>query len=196
MCVVVNKISAQRSTLGVKKRAMCLFLFGILLSKVYAPPGPPPAITVQPLDQTVQEQGTAVFTVTATSGTTLSYQWYFNDKKIFHASSSVLAIDDVTMADAGIYYVTVKNTSGTVTSSNAVLTVIRTPLQFTSATMATNGLTILLSGPTDSTYVILASANLKDWTPIATNAAPTGSAKFTDTTVTNRSLRFYKAIVR
>jgi uncharacterized repeat protein (TIGR01451 family) len=196
MCVAVNKISAQRLTLGVKKRAMCLFLFGILLSKVYAPPGPPPAITVQPLDQTVQEQGTAVFVVEATSGTTISYAWYFNGKRIPTANSSVLGIDNVTLADAGIYYVTVRNSSGTVTSSNAVLTVLSAPLKFTSASMTTNGFTILLSGPAGSNYVILASANLKDWTPVSTNAAPTGSATFTDTTATNRSLRFYKAAVR
>jgi hypothetical protein len=175
---------------------MCLLLFGILVSKVCAGSGPPPVITVQPLNQTVQEKDTAVFVVLATSSTALSYQWYFDDKKIVHATTSILAIDNTTMADAGMYYVIVKNASGTVTSSNAVLTVLSTPLQFTSATMATNGFSILLSGPAGSNYVVLASTNLKEWTPISTNSAPAGSVTYTDTTVTNHSLRFYKAMVR
>src|ERR1035437_6961762 len=38
--------------------------------------GPPPIITAQPLDTNVVYGGTATFTVTASSGTTLSYQWY------------------------------------------------------------------------------------------------------------------------
>ena len=51
---------------------LCLFLCAVFPASTFA--GPPPVITVQPLDQTVPYGGTAVFAVLATSGTTLSYQ--------------------------------------------------------------------------------------------------------------------------
>jgi hypothetical protein len=177
---------------------MCLFLFGILMSKVYAGVGPPPVITVQPLDQTVQKGDGVSFTVVATSTTVMTYKWYVNGSVYggYGNSSSTITISNAQTANAGVYSVQVKNAGGTVTSSNAVLTVISAPLKYTSAGMATNGFTIVLSGPTGSNYVILASTNLKDWTPISTNAAPTGSVTYTDTTITNHSLRFYKATMR
>jgi hypothetical protein len=198
MCIVVNQISARRLTLGVRKRAMCLLLFGILVSKVYAPVGPPPVITVQPLDQTVQKGDSVSFTVVATSSTLITYKWYFNGSLLngFGQGSPTITFTNVQTANAGVYSVEVKNAGGKVMSADAVLTVLDAPLQCASAKMGTNGFTILLSGPTGSTYVILASTNLMDWTPISTNAAPTGSVTFTDTTATNHSFRYYKAMVR
>jgi hypothetical protein len=198
MCIILNKISAHWVTTDVLKRAMCLLLFGILVSDVYAGVGPPPVINVHPLDQTVQKGDSVSFTVVATSTTAMTYKWYFNGNVFtgYGQGDPTITVTNVQTANAGVYSVEVKNAGGKVTSSNAVLTVTSAPLQFTSASMATNGFTILLSGPTGLNYVVLASTNLSDWTPISTNAAPTGSVTYTDTTVTNYILRYYKAMVR
>jgi len=160
--------------------------------------GPPPVITVQPLDQTVQKGDTASFTVVATSTTLKTYKWYFNGNVLngYGQGSPTITFTNVQTVNAGVYSVEVKNAGGKVMSANAVLTVIDPPLKCTSARMATNGFSFLLSGPTGSNYVILASTNLKNWTPISTNAAPTGSVTFTDTTTTNHGFRYYKAMVR
>jgi large repetitive protein len=198
MYVVVNTIGAHQLILGVQKRAMCLLLFGILVSKVYAGAGPPPVITVQPLDQTVQEGDSVSFTVTATSATLITYKWYFNENLVngYGQGTATITITNTQAVHAGVYSVEVKNAGGKTMSSNAVLTVVSAPFKYTSASMTTNGFTMALSGPSGSNYVILASTNLKDWTPIFTNAAPAGRMTFTDTTATNRSSRFYKAMLR
>jgi len=47
-----------------------------------------------------------------------------------------------------------------------------------------------------STYVILASTDLANWTPIATNVANTGTVVFTDTSSSNYPVRFYRAMVQ
>ena len=174
---------------------MCLLLFGMLVPKVYAPVGPPPVITVQPLDRTVQEGDNVSFTVIASSATLITFKWYFDGKVCngFGNGSPTLTISNVQPADAGAYAVEVKNAGGKVMSSNAVLTVRRAPLKCTSAAMATNGFTLSWSGPAGSNFVILTSTNLKDWTPLATNSAPSGSVSFTDPSVTNHPVRLYRA---
>ena len=70
-----------------------------------------------------------------------------------------------------------------------------TPLTLGAAGMTTNGFKLQITGPAPATYIIFASANLRDWTPISTNAAPTGTVEFTDTTAAGRPQRWYQAIV-
>ena len=110
-----------------KTALLCLFLCSLLPARSFAAPSP--VITVQPLDQTVINGGTAIFTVTATSGTALSYQWYKDGPLIFNESlagqiSSSLTLSNVGDPDVGQYYVQVRNAGGTVTSRKASLTVV------------------------------------------------------------------------
>jgi hypothetical protein len=62
--------------------------------------------------------------------------------------------------------------------------------------MTTNGFTFQLSVSVGQTYVILATTNLQDWTPISTNVALTGNVVVTDPAATNCSRRFYRAMVQ
>ena len=93
------------------------------------------------------------------------------------------------------------------TSNSAVTTVIltiidttavvtNTPLTLASTGMTTNGFVLQLSGPVGGTYVILASPDLKNWTPISTNVAPSGTVDFTDTTATSRPIQYYRAVLQ
>ena len=59
--------------------------------------------------------------------------------------------------------------------------------------MTENGFRLQLTGPDDSTYVILASTNATNWTPIATNRVTTGGLVFTDTDAVKYPTRFYRA---
>ena len=104
----------------------------LLLCCLFAPApsfgaGPPPVITSQPVSQSVPIQGTVSLQVTATSGTTLSYQWHLGAQKAKYGTSSTLTLTNVQSTDAGNYYVIVSNSGGTVTSSNATLTVVPPP---------------------------------------------------------------------
>jgi RecA/RadA recombinase len=84
----------------------------------------PPVITVQPSNETVQVDGTAMFSVTATGTAPLSYQWSVNGASISNATGSTLALTNVQLSQSGnVYSVTVSNGGGSAYSSNAVLTV-------------------------------------------------------------------------
>ncbi|MGA2173571.1 MAG: immunoglobulin domain-containing protein [Verrucomicrobiota bacterium] len=110
-----------------QKAAVCLLLSGLLLAWPCAAIGPPPVITVQPLNQTVLFQGTATFSVTASSGTTMTYQWRKNGANVGGATSSSYTIADAQATDQASYSVKIVNGGGSVTSSNATLTVLFPP---------------------------------------------------------------------
>src|ERR1039458_9912386 len=110
-----------------KQAAICLLLPALLLLPRPCSATPPPVITVQPLSQTVQILGSVTFTVTASSGTTMSYQWSKNSATIAGATLSSYTIATVQTTDAGTYSVKVTNAKGSVTSSAATLTVLAAP---------------------------------------------------------------------
>src|SRR5579859_4571368 len=89
--------------------------------------GPPPVITVQPSSQNAPLLGIVTFSVTASSGTTMSYQWYQNGVAIAGATSSSYTILTVLGTDAGNYCVKVSNAGGWVMSNNATLNVQAPP---------------------------------------------------------------------
>ena len=86
-------------------------------------PPTPPAITTQPTDQTVAVGGTAMFNVTATGTTPLSFQWNFNGTNIVGATNPLLTLTNVQLNQVGNYAVLVTNAYGSILSSNALLTV-------------------------------------------------------------------------
>jgi hypothetical protein len=83
----------------------------------------PPAITLQPQNQTVYSGNTAVFAVAAESAFPVSYQWQMNGVAIVGATDAILDVDDVGTNNQGDYAVTISNVYGTTLSSTAVLTV-------------------------------------------------------------------------
>jgi len=84
----------------------------------------PPAIVGQPLSQQVIAGSNAVFSVAAT-GDNPVFQWYFNDTNaIPGALSSTLVLTNIQSAQAGNYSVSVSNAGGSVTSTDAALTVL------------------------------------------------------------------------
>jgi uncharacterized repeat protein (TIGR01451 family) len=86
--------------------------------------GPPPDINLQPTNQTVAVGGNATLVVGATSGTALSYQWYFQSAPVTGATNASYSLTNVQLTNAGTYFVAVQNAGGTVNSSNAVITVL------------------------------------------------------------------------
>ena len=89
----------------------------------------PPVITTQPANQAVLEGAAATFTVAATGGLPLAYQWQDNGTNltdsgnIFGSMTTNLIVSNVSAADVGTYTVIVTNVAGAVTSSNALLTI-------------------------------------------------------------------------
>ena len=86
----------------------------------------PPTITSQPVSQSVNQGSPASFSVIAT-GPGLNFQWRLNSVPISGATNASYNLASVTINHAGTYTVIVTNEGGSVTSSNAVLTVIPPP---------------------------------------------------------------------
>jgi acid phosphatase len=83
-----------------------------------------PSITTQPASQTVTAGQTATFTVIAAGTAPLSYQWTKNGATISGATAASYTTPATTTADSGsTFAVTVTNSTGSVTSSSATLTV-------------------------------------------------------------------------
>lgn len=80
------------------------------------------AITTQPVNQTSCEGSNITLTVIAT-GTALSYQWRKGGANISGATSSSFTITGAVSGDAGNYDVVVTGLCGTVTSSQAILSI-------------------------------------------------------------------------
>jgi uncharacterized protein YjbI with pentapeptide repeats len=132
--------------------AGCLLLTGLFLARPCAALGPPPVITVQPSSQTVLYQGTATFSVTATSGTGMSYQWLKNSANISGATSSSYTIVNAQTTDAGTYSVTIVNGGGSTTSDPATLTVDLPP------TITTQPLSQTVTAGQNVTFSVAASS--------------------------------------
>ncbi len=81
------------------------------------------SIITQPVSQTVAAGSNAVFTVYASGMSPFTYQWWHGATNIFWATNSSLTLSNIQLSDVGIYYVMATNLQGSLTSSNAVLTV-------------------------------------------------------------------------
>jgi hypothetical protein len=86
-----------------------------------------PQLTQQPANQIVSVGQNATFSVGATGSSPLSYQWSFNGTAINNATNATLVLTNVQISQSGNYVVLVSNVVGSVSSSNAVLTVVLPP---------------------------------------------------------------------
>ena len=93
----------------------------------------PPAITSQPVAQTVASGSSAQFAISATGSAPLNYRWLkngvgvTNGVKFIGANSNVLTVATAAIGDAGNYSVVVTNLAGSATSSVAALAIVSAP---------------------------------------------------------------------
>lgn len=104
-----------------------------------------PSISAQPADTTVGVGQAATFTVDAQGAAPLSYQWYRDGTEISGATSSSYTLLDAQPSDNGASFtVRVDNSSGSVTSNPATLTVVTN--QAPSATITSPSATMTYIG--------------------------------------------------
>jgi len=150
-----------------------------------------PVITIQPQPLLLQTGSEAIFNVTASGVPAPTYQWLFNGTNIGNANGSSYLIPGVRLTDAGTYSVVVANSLGTVTSSNAVLTVYTTAAASLGLSTTANGILINITGVPGMRYEVQTSTNLSSWTSVQTNNAP---FTFSDTNLVNHQSLFYRAV--
>jgi sugar lactone lactonase YvrE len=83
-----------------------------------------PVFTLQPATRTVAVGNSVTLSASAAGAPAPGYQWRKNGVAISGATSGSLVLNNVTAADAGVYEVVATNSVGSITSSQAVLTVI------------------------------------------------------------------------
>jgi len=83
----------------------------------------PLIILTQPQSQQVWAGDSATFSVQAYGNSPLSYEWRFNGANIANATNSTLTLANTRLSDTGDYTVVLWNSSGSVTSAVARLTV-------------------------------------------------------------------------
>lgn len=91
-------------------------------------PSQAPVIQAQPASQQVKEGASVTFSVTATGTAPLTYQWFFNGVALAGVTGPSVTFSGVSAGSAGNYSVRVSNSAGSVTSGNAVLTVLTPPV--------------------------------------------------------------------
>jgi len=106
-----------------------------------------------------------------------------------------LALNDVSLGNAGAYDVVVSSPYGSVTSS--VVNLIIPP--FVSAPQITVGktdFTFLLSGPPGSNYVLQVSTDLLNWSPVSTSTIPVGGSINLTNAISGYNQCFYRACLQ
>ena len=89
-----------------------------------------PVFTAQPASQTVKKGGSVTFAAIASGVPAPSYQWYKNGTSLQGITTASYTISNLTTTNAGTYSVTATNTTGSVTSVGAALTITSSPLGF------------------------------------------------------------------
>jgi hypothetical protein len=118
----------------------------------------PPIITAQPLGQRLLMGSGVLFNVAVSGTAPFNYHWRFNGANILNATNATYAIQAIGTNNTGNYSVVVTNLAGSVTSSNALLTVIVPP---TLALQLLAGYPLLnLYGRLSNNFVVQYNANL------------------------------------
>jgi uncharacterized repeat protein (TIGR03803 family) len=163
----------------------------------------PPTVVVQPANQTAYMSMNAIFNVVASGTPTLTYQWRLNGTNLSDggnltgSGTSSLGINNVSPANAGTYSVFITNQMGSITSTDAVLTVALPPIISQVNCNPDGSVTINLSTAPYVSSRILTTTNLVPpvvWLPLYTNVAgASGVWQFNDMDASNYPVRFYRS---
>ncbi|HKW55711.1 MAG TPA: immunoglobulin domain-containing protein, partial [Candidatus Acidoferrum sp.] len=139
-----------------------------------------PAITTQPVNQTVTAGQTATFSVLATGTAPLSYQWQKNGANIAGATGTSYTTPATATTDSGSTFdVVVSNTAGSATSTTATLTVNAAPVAPTITTQPVNQ--TVTAGQT-ATFSVVASGTAPlsyQWQDNGANVTGATSSNYT-----------------
>jgi hypothetical protein len=157
----------------------------------------PPTIAIQPTNIAIYPGQNAAFNVIVSGSEPLRYQWYFNTNTgLPRATNALLSLTNVAPGDAGSYFVVITNSAGSITSSNATLTVNPVVLNVVDETLLSNGvLRISFSSPPNLTFTVDRATNLSGpWQLGYTNltADANGTFKLEIFADLNERSRFYR----
>ena len=146
--------------------------------------------------QTAAPGNNVTFTVVASGSANLFYQWYFNTNTLVaSATNGALTLANIQSTNAGIYSVVITSSAGSVTSTNAFLTVsagIYSKPQISGLVFSNGIFSLTISGDSGPDYIVQGSTNLTTWNNLFTNHSPNPPFNWSDTAATNFTQRFYR----
>ncbi len=157
---------------------------------------PPFSISPQPVSQSA----IVGHSVTLTAGAVglgaftgpFNFQWTFNGSALAGEIGTSLALTSLQLNNSGNYACVVGSSLGSITSTNALVTVFN-PFTVAPPAFLPGGLfQMSIAGDNGLAYRLESSTNLIIWTPVVTNTASGGTASFTDSGVASQVLRFYR----
>jgi len=125
----------------------------------------------------------------------LSYQWQFNGTNIDGGTNAQLVLSNLSLTGSGFYQCIVTNSLGAVTNGIELTLTRGLPYLGIESFMGGSGLQLnvnQLSG--HGPIVIYSSTNMTDWKPIFTNPPTAGTIDWIDSSATNSSTLFYRAV--
>jgi alpha-tubulin suppressor-like RCC1 family protein len=156
----------------------------------------PPSLTLQPQSQTALVGTNITFTAAVSGDAPLNYQWYLNgnpltdDDRISGSDSTNLSLSNIQVSDAGNYTFTAGNLIGSVTSTNAVLTVL-VPVTITTQPV---GRSVPPGLPTTFNAAVSGTPTSLQWQLNGTNIPGAMDASYTITAVGTNDLGLYHLV--
>lgn len=156
----------------------------------------PPYVLTQPQSVESPTGNNVQFNVTAGGTATLSYQWRFNGTNIAGATGSSFTRTNAQAHHAGQYSVVITNSSGSVTSAVATLTLAPSqPVEFGATEMiAGEALRISIVAEPGFDVQIQTTTNLVDWSVLTNMPNPTGTVLFTNLISPDVPQQFFRAL--
>jgi len=135
---------------------------------------------------------TVTLGVTMAGQAPFKYQWKFNGTNLTGQTASTLTIKKAKVADMGAYTVQVSNSVGVTNSAVAMLMVITntTPIITAPVTTSSGQFSFQIPGVVGLQYVVEATTDFKNWTPVETNTAP---FTYTETNAASYNQRYYRS---
>ena len=154
-------------------------------------------ILTQPQGRTVEIGRPHTFSVLASGVAPISYQWFKDNVAVPNATNDTLFFASTDKTNSGTYKVVVSNPFLTLTSSNAVLSVV-TPPMLSIALPTPSIVAVTLTGDVGRVHRLLSGTNLAAgsvWIPVATGTvAASGTITWIRAAETNSRPVFFRAI--
>jgi hypothetical protein len=155
-----------------------------------------PAILSFSTSNTVPAGASTTLSVLAAGAPPFAYQWRLNGTNIPGATNAVFTLNQLSPSQAGNYSVLISNFNGSVTSSNANVTVIPTSPTLLSPLQSTNNLfQFQLSGTAGLVYTVQYSTNLSNWLFLFSVTNDSSQIQVADPGALLQPRRFYRVIV-
>lgn len=156
----------------------------------------PPTIIDDPESQLLFTGEDAYFIVGVGGSPPFAYQWRFNSTNIAGATALDYTVASARPEDAGSYSVIVNNTSGSITSAVARLSVLTaSPLIFGPETFVNGEIGFILSADPGYVYIIEMSFDLLDWIPVTAFTNSFGLVQFIMPRPNGPDARFFRAVI-